>query len=67
MKWLGIKYDEWIHVVPDNDAIEHSVCELFCQCNPVIDPIDGYVFHEALDGRGQLPIDEVRSVLDGFS
>jgi len=47
--------DEWGHIHPNNDLIEHNldaVNELYsCPCNPFIIEMFGLVIHHAMDAR----------------
>ena len=39
-----------IHVIPENDLIEHTEAT-DCQCGPTVDVESGIVVHDAMDRR----------------
>ena len=57
MSWPAtLEDDGYIHVVPDNDLIDHFIGECVCQPTTTLDQQEGLpdvwiVIHHSLDGR----------------
>ena len=45
-----IMYENWYHVIPNNDLIEHTFGDT-CECQPILRPDDMLVVHNAMDNR----------------
>lgn len=43
--------NDWFHIIPTNDVIEHNTNGKECECQPKLDHDNHLVVHNALDNR----------------